>query len=123
MAVVQTSCGETDRRLPTSMSFRCSPSDEDLLSARIVAADATAYEMPMIASCGMRECLLLRMVEKIPAPMKVNSRLVQYTRGECGSPSDHGSRIAIVAPNAAICASERSTKMTPRSTTCTPRYA
>src|SRR6185436_5737963 len=29
----------------------------------------------------------------------------------------------MVAPSAAICASERSTKITPRSTTCTPRYA
>ena len=34
-----------------------------------------------------------------------------------------GIRIAIVAPSAAICASERSTKITPRSTTWTPRYA
>src|SRR5262245_49295502 len=34
-----------------------------------------------------------------------------------------GSRIAIVAPSAAICASDRSTKITPRSTTCRPRYA
>src|SRR4029077_1374531 len=32
-------------------------------------------------------------------------------------------RIAMVAPSAAICASARSTKITPRSTTCTPRYA
>jgi hypothetical protein len=35
-----------------------------LLSARIVAADATAYEMPMMASCGMRACRL-RIVEKV----------------------------------------------------------
>src|SRR5579864_90878 len=32
-------------------------------------------------------------------------------------------RIAMVAPRAAICANARSTKITPRSTTCTPRYA
>src|SRR5712692_7140158 len=32
-------------------------------------------------------------------------------------------RMAIVAPSAAICASAKSTKITPRSTTCTPRYA
>src|ERR1700741_3797639 len=32
-------------------------------------------------------------------------------------------RMATVAPRAAICASARSTKITPRSTTCTPRYA
>src|SRR6266852_4811132 len=32
-------------------------------------------------------------------------------------------RMAMVAPSAAIWASARSTKMTPRSTTCTPRYA
>src|SRR2546430_2534258 len=31
--------------------------------------------------------------------------------------------MATVAPRAAICASARSTKITPRSTTCTPRYA
>src|SRR6266545_2080534 len=55
--------------------------------------------------------------------MNVNSRLTQYTAGSWGSPFDQGIRIAIVAPNAAICASERSTKMTPRSTTWTPRYA
>src|SRR5262245_48909211 len=34
-----------------------------------------------------------------------------------------GRSSAIVAPNAAICASDKSTKITPRSTTCTPRYA
>src|SRR3954471_22393625 len=75
-AVCHTSVHDTERRLPTSMSFRCSPSDDDLLNARIVAADATAYEMPMIASCGIRACRL-RTNEKMPAPMKVNSRLVQ----------------------------------------------
>jgi len=32
--------------------------------------------MPMIASCGMR-ARLLRMVEKMNAPMKVNARLIQ----------------------------------------------
>jgi hypothetical protein len=57
------------------------------------------------------------------APRNVKRRLIQYTAAPCGSPPDHGSRIAMVAPNAAIWASERSTKMTPRSTTCTPRYA
>src|SRR4051812_43593171 len=31
--------------------------------------------------------------------------------------------MAMVAPSAAICASARSTKITPRSTTCTPKYA
>ena len=65
----------------------------------------------------------LRIVEKMAAPMNVNARLVQYTAAPCGSPPDHGISSAIVAPNAAICASERSTKITPRSTTCTPRYA
>src|SRR5215471_17100451 len=109
MAVVATSVHDTDSRLPTSMSFRCSPSEVDLLNARIVAAEATAYEMPMIASCGIR-AWRLRTNEKMPAPMNVKRRLTQYTLGECGSPSDHGIRIDSVAPNAAIWASERSTK-------------
>ena len=76
--------------------------------------------MPMMASCGIL-ARLPRIIEKIAAPMKVNSRLTQYTDGAWGSPLENGSRIAIVAPSAAIWASERSTKMTPRSTTCTPR--
>ena len=42
MAVCQISGHDTDNRFPTSMSFRCSPSELDLLSARMVAADATA---------------------------------------------------------------------------------
>src|SRR3954466_4546079 len=97
IAVCQISAHDTESRLPTSMSLRCSPSELDLLSARIVAADATAYEMPMMASCGIRACLL-RIVEKMAAPMNVNASATQYTDGECGSPSDQGSRIAIVAP-------------------------
>src|SRR3954465_11249751 len=78
--------------------------------------------MPMMASCGMRALLLLWMDEKTAAPTNVNARLTQYTEGACGSPPENGISSAIVAPSAAICASERSTKMTPRSTTCTPRY-
>ena len=62
--------------LPTSMSFRCSACEVDLLIARIAAAEATAYEMPMIASCGMR-ARRLRIVEKIAAPMNVKPRLTQ----------------------------------------------
>jgi hypothetical protein len=76
--------------------------------------------MPMIASWGMR-ARWPRIVEKTAAPMNVNPRLIQYTTGACGSPPVIGSRMAIAAPNAAICASDRSTKITPRSTTCTPR--
>src|SRR5919112_1519137 len=57
------------------------------------------------------------------APTKVKARLTQYTEGACGSPPEKGRSSAMVAPSAAIWASERSTKMTPRSTTCTPRYA
>jgi hypothetical protein len=70
----------------------------------------------MIASCGMR-ARLLRMVENTNAPRNVNARLTQYTTRPCGSPPLIGSSSAIVAPSAAICASDRSTKMTPRSTT------
>src|SRR4029079_16952806 len=77
--------------------------------------------MPIMASCGMR-ARWPRMVENTPAPMNVNPGLIQYTSGACGSPPLTGSRIAIAAPSAAIWASDRSTKMTPRSTTCTPRY-
>ena len=35
------------------MSFKCSLSPLDLLIATMTAADATAYVMPMMASCGM----------------------------------------------------------------------
>jgi hypothetical protein len=62
--------------LPTSMSFRCSACAVDLLIARMEAAEATAYVMPMMASWGMRE-LRPRTVEKIAAPMKVKPRLTQ----------------------------------------------
>ena len=61
---------------PTSMSLRCSLSDVALLMARMAAADATAYEMPMMASWGMR-ARRLRMVEKMAAPTKVKARLIQ----------------------------------------------
>src|SRR5436309_7508605 len=76
----------------------------------------------MIASCGMR-ARRLRMVENTNAPRKVNARLTQYANGECGSPPVIGRSSAIVAPNAAIWANDRSTKITPRSTTWTPKYA
>src|SRR6266849_2452097 len=75
--------------------------------------------MPMKASWGMWP-LLERAKAKIPAPRKVNARLIQYEPGPCGSMP---TSMAIVAPSAAICASAKSTKITPRSTTCTPRYA
>src|SRR4051812_24418225 len=104
---------------PTNMSLRCSVSPVALLIAKMAAADAIAYEMPMNASSGMRR-RFERTREKISAPRNVNARLIQYAPEPCGSMP---ARIAMVAPNAAICASARSTKMTPRSTTCTPRYA
>src|SRR6188768_4142893 len=63
------------------------------------------------------------MIEKIAAPMNVNPRLIQYTLGLCGSPPKAGTSNASVAPSDAICASDKSTKITPRSTTCRPRYA
>ena len=62
--------------LPTSMSLRCSASPVAWLIARITAADATAYEMPMIASCGMRASCPLTMA-KINAPIIVKPRLIQ----------------------------------------------
>src|SRR5919198_3603633 len=77
--------------------------------------------MPMMASCGIR-ARRTRIVEKTAAPMKVKNRLIQYTLAPCGSPPVKGSRMAMVAPSAAIWASDRSTKITPRSTTWTPRY-
>src|SRR6476660_6123055 len=73
----------------------------------------------MNASSGIRFCRERTKV-KMPAPTKVNPRLIQYAPLPCGSMP---TRIAMVAPSAAICASARSTKITPRSTTCTPRYA
>ena len=74
----------------------------------------------MMASFGMR-ARWLRIVENTNAPMNVKARLIQYTIGAWGSPCAAGRKMAIVAPSAAICASDRSTKITPRSTTCTPR--
>ncbi len=74
----------------------------------------------MMASFGMR-ARWLRTVENTNAPMNVKARLIQYTIGAWGSPWAAGRKMAIVAPSAAICASDRSTKITPRSTTCTPR--
>ena len=71
-----TSRQDTARMLPTSMSFRCSLSEVALLMARMVAAEATAYEMPMMASCGMRASWPL-IIEKMAAPMNVNPRLIQ----------------------------------------------
>ena len=62
--------------LPTSMSLRCSLSEVALLMARIAAAEATAYAMPMIASCGIRARRDL-IVEKTAAPTKVKARLIQ----------------------------------------------
>src|SRR6188768_2345925 len=88
-AVLITSGQETARMFPTSMSFRCSLSDVALLMARMVAAEATAYVMPMIASCGMR-ALLLRTVEKIAAPRRVEATLIQYTPDPCGSSFEKG---------------------------------
>ena len=41
--------------------------------------------MPMMASCGIL-ARFPRIIEKIAAPMKVNSRLTQYTDGAWGSP-------------------------------------
>jgi hypothetical protein len=66
--------------------------------------------MPMIASCGIR-ARLLRIVENTNAPRNVKVRLIQYTTEACGSPPDIGRRIAMVAPKAAICASDKSTKI------------
>ena len=62
--------------LPTSMSLRCSLSDVAWLIARIVAAEATAYAIPMIASCGMRAWRILHRREDRGAE-KVNARPVQ----------------------------------------------
>ncbi len=74
------------------MSLRCSLSPGALLITTITAADATAYEMPMIASCGtLASCP--RIIEKISAPMIVNPRLIQYTLGLCGSPPSAGTVI------------------------------
>ena len=73
---MSTSAQDTARMLPTSMSLRCSLSEVALLMARIDAAEATAYAMPMIASCGMR-ARLLRIVENTKAPRNVNARLTQ----------------------------------------------
>ena len=61
---------------PTSMSLRCSASRVALLIARMEAAEATAYEMPMMASWGMR-ALRLRTIEKTAAPRNVKARLTQ----------------------------------------------
>src|SRR2546425_972958 len=73
----------------------------------------------MMASCGiLEECN--RTVENTAAPRNVNPRLIQYAPVPCGA---NPANTATVVPNAAICASDRSTKITPRSTTWTPKYA
>jgi predicted LPLAT superfamily acyltransferase len=47
-----------------------------LLSVRITAADATAYEMPMMASCGIfASCPFT--IAKMKAPISVKPRLIQ----------------------------------------------
>src|SRR5205085_8890001 len=101
------------------MSFRCSVSPVALLIARIAVAEATAYAIPMKASCGICP-RRVRAKANIAAPSKVKARLSQYAPPPCGF---NPARMAMVAPSAAICASAKSTKITPRSTTCTPRYA
>ena len=61
---------------PTSMFCRCSASPVALLNVRMTAADATAYEMPMIASCGMFASWPFT-IAKMNAPISVNPRLIQ----------------------------------------------
>src|SRR5256714_9167761 len=119
MAVLRTSGQDTARMFPTSISLRCSVSPVALLISKMAIAEATEYAIPMNASCGMWP-RRVRASAKIPAPKKVNPRLIQYEARPWGSMP---TTIATVAPSAAICASAKSTKITPRSTTCTPRYA
>ncbi len=72
----------------------------------------------MIASCGMRVFWCVFVNAKIAAPRSVKPSEKTYAPFECISKP---ARYPTVPPSAAIWASERSTKMTPRSTTWTPR--
>ena len=76
------------------------PDDGFLRNARALAADRREHE---------------RADEREGEADPVHDRRVRDRRRAAGR------KIAIVAPSAAICASDRSTKITPRSTTWTPR--
>src|SRR5690349_3460877 len=73
----------------------------------------------MIASCGTRLLLRVRVRANTAAPKHVNAREKTNASRESGA-APYSS--ATTLPSAAIWASERSTKITPRAMICSPRY-
>src|SRR5439155_24929210 len=96
-----------------------------LFATSTAAADATTFTMPMNGSCGTRpaQTVLPWLEERVSAnrnaPTAVASRANTYVVGDSGATWNNG---ADRLPSAAICASERSTKITSRAMTCSPRY-
>ncbi len=102
---------------PVIVSRRCSVPSAEKLEIRITAAEATTKVIPMIASWGTGESSR-RLKEKMRAPRSVKPKEKTYPIADpCSAPSMK----ATVAPRAAICASARSTKMTSRWMTCSPK--
>src|SRR5205807_6466400 len=111
----------TQRMLPVRVFSIASPPPGTLFATRTAAAEATTYTMPMNASCGTRwlpRCDV-RVRENNRAPTAVASSANAYAQLESAST---WIRRAERLPNAAIWASERSTKITSRAITCSPRY-
>src|SRR5438132_13732724 len=109
----------TQMMLPCSTSRIASAPRGSLAAARIAAAEATTYTIPMIASCGTRPLPDERVRAKTPAPTPVNSSEETNAVWESGATPVSN---ATTLPRAAIWASERSTKITSRAITCSPRY-
>jgi hypothetical protein len=112
-------CHVTHNKLPTSVFSTASPPPGTLFATSTAAADATTYTMPMNASWGTR---LLRPEVRVNAnrnaPIAVARSAKKYVAGESGATWNSS---ADRLPSAAICARDRSTKITSRAITCRPR--
>src|SRR6266566_7702955 len=111
----------TQRILPVRVFSIASPPPGTLFATRTAAAEATTYTMPMKASWGTRRSC--RGDERVrannSAPTAVANRANAYAHVESASTWINS---AERPPSAAICASERSTKITSRAITWSPRY-
>src|SRR5438876_6504061 len=97
-----------------------SPPPGTLFATRTAAAEATTYTMPMNASCGTRRSSRgdERVRANTRAPTAVANRAKTYAHVESASTWISN---AESPPRAAICARERSTKITSRAITWSPR--
>src|SRR5882672_1567270 len=111
----------THRMLPVRVFSMASPPPGTLFATRTAAAEATTYTMPMNASCGTRRSCRgeARVRANSSAPTAVANRAKTYAHVESASTWISN---AESPPRAAICASERSTKITSRAITWSPRY-